>query len=266
MFHNIVVPLDGSSLAECAIGPAGFMAGECWARLHLVRVHVRREDDTPAQDAVARTAAAGYLHQMAGWLGEVCKCDIRVALLDGSPALAIADYADRVEADLIVMTTHGRTGAQRRRMGSVAGVVAHHVQCPVVLARGEAGEYVPPQTPLRRILIALDGSERAEVVRELALQLGSLGHPSFRIVYTMSPARLPQLVHAGGGDDIAHEAEERQALCRAESYVTSIASRLRSAGLRAEVLVSVTDEPARSVLEAAECDGADAIILLRHEL
>jgi nucleotide-binding universal stress UspA family protein len=266
MFHDIVVPLDGSSLAECAIGPAGFMASECWARLHLVRVHVPRGDDSAAQDAVARAAAASYLQQMASWLGEVCKSEIRVAVLDGSPALAIADYADRVEADLIVMTTHGRTGAQRRRMGSVAAVVAHHVQCPVVLARGEAGEYVPPQTPLRRILIALDGTERADIVRELALQLGALGHPSFRIMHTLSPALVPQLVHAGGDGGSAQEEEERRSLCKAEGYVTSIASRLRSAGLRAEVLVSVNEEPARAVLEAAECDHADAIILLRHEL
>ena len=265
MFHDIVVPLDGSSLAECAIGPAGFMASECWARLHLVRVHVPREGDSVAQDAVARAAAASYLQEMASWLGEVCKSEIRVAVLDGSPALAIADYADRVEADLIVMTTHGRTGAQRRRMGSVAAVVAHHVQCPVVLARGEAGEYVPPQTPLRRILIALDGTERADRVRELALQLGALGHPSFRIMQAMSPALVPQLVHAGGEGSSSQE-EERRSVCKAEGYVTSIANRLRSAGLRAEVLVSVSEEPARAVLEAAECDDADAIILFRHDL
>ena len=266
MFHDIVVPLDGSSLAECAIGPAGFMASECWARLHLVRVHVPRGGDSAAQDAGARAAAAGYLHEMASRLREVSKYEVRVAVLDGSPALAIADYADRVEADLIVMTTHGRTGAQRRRMGSVASVVAHHVQCPVVLARGEAGEPVPAETPLRRILIAVDGTERGDVVRELALQLGPLGHPSFRLMYTMSPARIPQLVQAGGDEDSAHEEEARRSLCKAESYVGSLAGRLRSAGLRAEVLVSVTGEPARAVLEAAERDGADAIILLRHEL
>lgn len=76
MFHDIVVPLDGSSLAECAIGPAGFMASECWARLHLVRVHVRREGDSAAQDAVARAAVAGYLHEQASWLGEVSKFEI----------------------------------------------------------------------------------------------------------------------------------------------------------------------------------------------
>lgn len=265
MFHDIVVPLDGSSLAECAIGPAGRIVTECGARLHLVRVHVRHEGSSSAEDAVARAGVARYLHEMAGWLREGSTHETLSEVLDGSPALAIADYADRVNADLIVMTTHGRTGVERRKLGSVAAVVAHHVSCPVVLARGESGEYVPRQAPLKHIVLGVDGSERPEDVEAFALRFGSLGHPSFRIVHTLSRAGVPQLAHAnavgesGGGD-------ERQATDKAESYVGGIAGRLRAAGLRAEILVSVMDDPPRALLDAAERDGADAIIVMgqRH--
>jgi nucleotide-binding universal stress UspA family protein len=266
MFHDIVVPLDGSSLAECAIGPAGWIATECGARLHLVRVHVRHEGSSSAEDAVARAGVARYLHEMAGWLREGSTHETLSEVLDGSPALAIADYADRVNADLIVMTTHGRTGVERRRLGSVAAVVAHHVSCPVVLARGEPGEYVPRQAPLERVVLAVDGTERAEDAHALALRLGTLGHPSFRIVYTLNRAALPQLAHAGAAEDGAADSGERQVTECAESYVCGIASRLRAAGLRAEILVSDMDDPARGLLDAAERDGADAIIVMgqRH--
>ncbi len=265
MFHDIVVPLDGSSLAECAIGPAGWIATECGARLHLVRVHVRHEGSSSAEDAVARAAVTRYLHEMAGWLREGSTHETLSKVLDGSPALAIADYADRVNADLIVMTTHGRTGVERRRLGSVAAVVAHHVRCPVVLARGEPGGYVPRQAPLEHIVLGVDGSERPEDVEALALRFGSLGHPSFRIVYTLSRARVPKLAPAnavgecGGGD-------ERQVTDKAESYVCGIVGRLRAAGLRAEILVSVMDDPARALLDAAERDKAGALVLMgqRH--
>jgi nucleotide-binding universal stress UspA family protein len=265
MFHDIVVPLDGSSLAECAIGPAGWIATECGARLHLVRVHVRHEGSSAPDDGVARAGVSMYLHEMASWVREGGTHETLVEVLDGSPALAIADYADRVNADLIVMTTHGRTGVERRRLGSVAAVVAHHVSCPVVLARGEPGEYVPRQAPLERIVLALDGTERAEDAQALALRLGSLGHPSFRIVYTLNRAALPQLAHAGA-EDAAADSEERQLVECAESYVCGIASRLRAAGLRAEIVVSDGDDPARGLLDVAERDGADAIILMgqRH--
>lgn len=119
---------------------------------------------------------------------------------------------------------------------------------------------------LRRVLIAVDGTERVEVVRELALQLGLLGHPAFRILYTFSPALVPQPAYAGAEWDSSRESGKRQLVRRAESYVASIANRLRGAGLRAEVLVSVTEDPARAVLEAAERDGADAVVLSRHAL
>ena len=266
MFHDIVVPLDGSSLAECAIGPAGWIATECGARLHLVRVHVRHEGSSSAEDAVARAGVARYLHEMAGWLREGSTHETLSEVLDGSPALAIADYADRVNADLIVMTTHGRTGVERRRLGSVAAVVAHHVSCPVVLARGEPGEYVPRQAPLEHIVLAVDGSERPENVEALALRFGSLGHPSFRIVYTLPRARVPQLAHANAAEDEGSVGDERQVTDRAESYVCGIAARLRAAGLRAEILVSVMEDPARALLDAAGRDGAGALVLMgqRH--
>ena len=261
MFHDIVVPLDGSSLAECAIGPAGWIATECNARLHLVRVHTRHEDSA-ADDAVARSGVARYLQEMASWLGEDSTHPTSVAVLDGSPALAIADYADRVNADLIVMTTHGRTGIERRQLGSVAAVVAHHVSCPVILARCEPGEYVPRQAPLEHIVLGLDGSERPQDIETFALALGSLGHPSFRLVCTPSRVGLPQLAHAGAGDAEPCGEDERRVKTKAESYACGIAERLRAAGLRAEILVSIMDDPARVLLDAAARDGAGALVLM----
>ena len=257
MFHDIVVPLDGSSLAECAIGPAGWIATECRARLHLVRVHVRR-DAAVAQDAVARAADARYVHELAGWLREGSHHETVDVVLDGSPALAIADYADRVNADLVVMTTHGRSGIERRQFGSVAAVVAHHVACPVILARGEPGEYVPRQVPLERIVFAVDGTERPEDVQTLALRLGRLGHPSFRIVCTLAPALVSQPAYAGAME----ERREREVVAAAESYLSGIVARLRAAGMRAEILVTVTDDSSRAILEVADRDDADAVVIL----
>ena len=261
MFHDIIIPLDGSRLAESAIGTGGWIATECQARIHLVRVHIPLEGRLSADDAVARAGVARYLHEMAAGLTEGGVREVSVAVLEGSPALAIADYADRVDADLIVMTTHGRTGGERRRLGSVASVVAHHVSCAVILTRGELEGYVPRRTPLERVVLAVDGTERLEELHALALRLGSLAHASFRIVYTGAPDLVPDLVPAGAAEEGAL-GEERQAMASAESYVCGIANRLRAAGLRAEVLVVSTNEPMRAVLEAAERDQAGALVML----
>jgi nucleotide-binding universal stress UspA family protein len=125
---------------------------------------------------------------------------------------------------------------------------------------------VPRQAPLEHIVLAVDGSERPENVEALALRFGSLGHPSFRIVYTLPRARVPQLAHANAAEDEGSVGDERQVTDRAESYVCGIAARLRAAGLRAEILVSVMEDPARTLLDAAERDGAGALVLMgqRH--
>ncbi len=257
-FRDIVVPLDGSSFSESAIAVAGWIATESGARLHLVRAHVPHDEDPVEQPA--RAAVAHYLNEMAAWLAEGGTKDVRVETLDGSPALAIADYVDRVDADLIVMTTHGRTGAERRRLGSVSSVVAHHARCPVLLTRGVAGEYVPKRVTLDNIIIAVDGTEPPEDVAGLALKFATLDHPAFRIMHTLSPALALQPAIAGELDDAE---QERRAREQGEIYVCEIARRLRQAGLRAEVLVTVAEEPAKAIFEAAEHYHAGAVVLVR---
>ena len=113
MFRDIVVPLDGSELAEQALDLADWIAGECDARLHLVRVHLSQPGQYADEERAPRANDERYLESLAS-PRRAARRDVRVAVLDGSVALAISDYADRVSADLIVMTTHGRTGDERR--------------------------------------------------------------------------------------------------------------------------------------------------------
>lgn len=250
MFRDIVVPLDGSSLAQRALGFAGWIASECDARLHLVRVHQPPANRNAEEQRAARAADERYLQLLAASRRDGTG-DVRVAVLDGSVALAISDYADRVDADLIVMTTHGRTGAERRRLGSVAAVVGHHAACPVMLV--PAGE-LTGNVPFERIVIAVDGTERPEAVTSMALRLGSLGHPVFRIVQTLAPAPMLELVAAGVGT-------ARPEYMEAEDHVAGIANRLRAAGLRAEVLLTVTESPPDAIGDAARQESADLVVI-----
>jgi nucleotide-binding universal stress UspA family protein len=213
-------------------------------------VHLSRPGQCADEERAARAGDERYLELLASPRREARR-DVRVAVLDGSVALAISDYADRVNADVIVMTTHGRTGDERRRLGSVAAVVAHHATCPVMLAR--AGERTG-NAPFDHIVVAVDGTEQPEAVTSVALQLGSLGHPAFRIVHTLAPARALELIPAGGGT-------ARPEHTRAEDHVAGIAGRLRAAGLRAEVLVTVTESPAHAIGAAARQESADLIVL-----
>jgi nucleotide-binding universal stress UspA family protein len=260
MFHDIVVPLDGSSFAERALGLAEWIASECGARIHLIRVHLLPAGRPTDQDAAVRAADERYLQSFASRLRDSLN-DVCVSVLDGSAALAIADYADRVSADLIVMTTHGRTGDERRRLGSVAAVVVHHARCPVLLVRPSEAGGGAPHVSFEHVLIAVDGTEQREDVESMALRLGTLGHPAFRIVHPLVPAQVPQLVSVGPNTDVRIDGCARPEHTGAEGYVSCIARRLRAAGLRADVLVAVTEWPAHAILAAAEREAADLIVL-----
>ena len=261
MFRDIVVPLDGSSLAERAIGLAGWIADECDARLHLVRVRLSPADRSAHDDAVTAAADERYLRGLASSRRDGVR-DVRVAVLDGSVALAISDYADRINADLIVMTTHGRTGDERRRLGSVAAVVMHHAPCPVMLVRGGGDTVSAPRVPFEHIVIAVDGTEQRDAVESIVVHLGRIGHPAFRIVHTLAPATAPELVPAAADAEAFVDGCMRPEHTAAEAHVSGIANRLRALGMRAEVLVAVTESPAHAIGAVARHEAADLVVVV----
>jgi nucleotide-binding universal stress UspA family protein len=148
MFGTVIVPLDESSFAETALGPAEEVAAAEGAP--LVLLSVCDVDETRA-----------YLHEVAGARSVATSIET-VRALDVSAGEAIAaKVAARPDA-LLVMATHGRTGVRRAVLGSVTEDVLRAVDQPVLLTGPGyegAGRLVGG-----RMLVALDGSDRAETI------------------------------------------------------------------------------------------------------
>lgn len=106
-----------------------------------------------------------YLQTVAKRLEPVA-ADVQVGVRFGRPAGDILDFASEVGADLVAMSTHGRSGLSRWVFGSVADRVLRRAACPVLLVRVRSRDTViaPLQTTYQRILVPLDGSELAEQV------------------------------------------------------------------------------------------------------
>jgi nucleotide-binding universal stress UspA family protein len=178
--HKILVPLDGSELAERALAYATALAGPTGAKLLLVRVafaHTLAGVDGRERRVGAIHEAEQYLSQVRADLRER---DFRVDTLVpyGHPAECIADQARIQSADLIVMSTHGRTGASRLLFGSVAESVVARTSVPVLLERAWRPLVHEPRFDRRPALVVpLDGSEFSEAAlgpaAELAAQLGA---------------------------------------------------------------------------------------------
>jgi nucleotide-binding universal stress UspA family protein len=143
-FSRILVPLDGSALAEEALPIAARIAAITGARVTLLRVIVPRlvvgrpsfvvEFDAQLLADHQRDAER-YMERMAERIrGSVRDVDVSVLLADG-PAHAIIDWVEQHEADLVVMSTHGRSGFRRFMLGSVADKVLRGTDVPVLLTR-----------------------------------------------------------------------------------------------------------------------------------
>jgi nucleotide-binding universal stress UspA family protein len=149
VYERILVALDGSELAERSLPPAEALAERFGAELILVRAVVLSTlraagavvvapagpgpivDPTPHLEE-ERIEASQYLDALADQLrsrGRLVKTEMR----SGAAGKVIVDLANELEAGLIVMTTHGRSGLERVILGSVTDEVLRHAPCPVLV-------------------------------------------------------------------------------------------------------------------------------------
>ncbi len=145
MFKHILVPLDGSAFAEAALPYAQSLAGKYQAEITLLRVIVpprwpgvleaelpeliERLSKTAAQDATS------YLqYRQESLQAQGLRVTARAQSGEPAPDL-ILEIAKELNCDLIVMSTHGRSGLQRWMFGSVAERVLRHAEIPVMLIR-----------------------------------------------------------------------------------------------------------------------------------
>jgi nucleotide-binding universal stress UspA family protein len=130
MFKRIMVPLDGSELAERALPHAEYLAKTSGATLYLVRAveppaavrtHGLGAPVNVYADVIGaqRQEAVEYLNGVGARL-ESDALSVQTAQLDGYAASALLDYVRQADIDLVVITAHGRSGLTRWAMGSVA--------------------------------------------------------------------------------------------------------------------------------------------------
>jgi nucleotide-binding universal stress UspA family protein len=133
---TIVVPVDLSDLSRKALDTAIAIAN---GRSQIRAVHVLREIQTTDPGVVWQTIdnenRAKHAKEAIGqWLSSPYQ-HVELDIEFGDPGHQVADYAQRVSADLIVISSHGRTGIKRMLIGSVAERVIRLAHCPVLVIR-----------------------------------------------------------------------------------------------------------------------------------
>ena len=137
-YKKVMVTLDGSDTANQALTHAEFLATKFDAELSLFRVvpEIQSLGDVDGEES-AQTRQLNEAEEDLNSQAEILKhhVNINMATDVGEPAERIVDYAKKHEIDLIVMTTHGRSGLSRMIYGSVAEQVLHTAPCAILLVR-----------------------------------------------------------------------------------------------------------------------------------
>jgi nucleotide-binding universal stress UspA family protein len=268
---RILVPLDGSRLAEQALSFAMTLGRDLPAELVLFRAISIPSDVQEALDKASLKSdpllerlgaeANEYLEAMSQ---HISKTDLGCShvVRHGLAADAIVDYVEHMEIQLIVMASHGYTGIKRWRHGSVAERVLHSASVPVLLVRAkERGSNGLPQPGVcRRVLVPLDGSKVAEqvlpavtpIVQALECEMILLRVP---VGYTSGPFTGPWYLPQ---DSIFETADQN-----AQAYLQRLASHLKEQGVAATT-VTWTGTVPESIIDCAEGNDVDLIAMCTH--
>ena len=254
MPRRILVPLDGSPFAAAALPTAAAVARRFGGQLRLVHVvEVPAALAYPEYRAEDHAWADRYLAELAA-AQTAASVPTSTAVREGRILHEIQQEAATWNADLIVMTTHGRGGVSRLWMGSIADRCIRSSTAPVLLVRPhEKADAPAPTFAPARVVVPLDGSPLAESALPVAT--------AFTRAFGARLVLLHGLGHAGGLDAShlslnPHRLEAERA--DAEGYLAERAAAARAAGVAVEVVI--LSEP--SLAEAIAARGGDEMIVM----
>jgi nucleotide-binding universal stress UspA family protein len=271
MIRRILVPLDGSALAESVLPHAVAFARLAGAGLTLAQVVEPFEglvelagvwefgDGSAERRAAAERAAADYLTGVARRL-DADGVPAQLRVLVGPPAETIIRTAG--EFDLITLATHGRGGPGRWVYGSVTDRVLLRAPAPILLIR--AGHGAPAAGWPRRILVPLDGSAPAERALPMAAMLARRAGGELLLLQSIGWAQAaiadaPAFFAGGlGADRLVERAEEG-----ARAYLVEVGRRLAAEGPAVETAIRL-EPAAEAILGGAAELAADLIVLSTH--
>jgi nucleotide-binding universal stress UspA family protein len=185
LFKRIFVPLDGGSLSERALVVAAQIARASNGTLLLIsvitppiRYGFGEYDPLSAETVdIESSEAESYLDRVCSLPVVQGVPEVKSKISMGSPAPALVEAIAAEKADLVVMTTRGRTGPSRWMLGSVSQHVVRYAAAPVLLLRDQGGSLATPNPDMEhlfRVLVSLDGSAQAEAALAPAAEMASL--------------------------------------------------------------------------------------------
>jgi nucleotide-binding universal stress UspA family protein len=283
---SILVPLDGSPLAEQAIAYATLIAQTMKLPLVLFRVVPDLDHESLLVSSLSAMSAGysgeassvshAYNQQITQALREQAEAylseeattarmngiDVTTVVQAGMPAELILEYATHHDAAMIVMATHGYSGIRRWAIGSVADKVVHKASVPVLLIRGTIIPAKPVQ--LKKLLVPLDGSKVSEQALPHAITLARAAGAQLTLLHVLDPLVEASVGVRPFGLNMTHpDWVLDDALDRVNTHLSDIAAGIANEELKVDTL-AVVGYPAEAIVDEAKRTHSNMIVMATH--
>ena len=267
MFRHVLVPLDGSKLAEDVLGVVESLATHLGSKVTLLHVVERAAPERVHGQSHLTDAAAGraYLEGVASKLRDR-GIDVSTHVHERSVddvAAAIDAHAHEYNVDLIAMCKHGRTGLRHRLAGSIAQQILQGGSIPILL-RSPRDTGSPAPFELKQLLVPVDFEHDTDLVLEVAAEVA---RPYGACIDLMTA--IPSLAEdrrdnavarlLPGATMIALQMAREDAMEELDRRAVQLMQR----GVQIQTRVREED-PATAILREAEEIDADVIVLATH--
>ncbi len=267
MFRRLLVPLDGSAMAEAALRVAARFAARTGASLTLVHVIERNAPAAVHREhhLVSAQEAEAYLGQTArlpALAGLAVATHVHAAEVS-DVAASIYEHSTELAPDLVVMTAHGRGGARRLIFGALAQQVIALGTTPVLLVQPSAAE--APPGGMHTVLAPVDGDPDHEKGLPVAAELAAVFSCGLHVLMV-----VPGLSHLSGPEAAAGmllpgatRLKLEMDTASGEEYVRARAEELAQRGVAATCEVCRGD-PARAIVKSTRRLPAGLVVMGTH--
>jgi nucleotide-binding universal stress UspA family protein len=267
MFKHILVPLDGSPLAECALPHSLSVARAVGAKVTILQVVEqavaggRTHSIDPLEWEISKAEAAGYVASVGDRLRSA-GLEPAAVVLDGHPASQAIAYARDEVADLIALSTHGRSGLSGWNTSSVVQKILMRSRTSILLVPAYQPLAVDPlDFHYRRLLAPLDGSKRAECVIPVATALAAQHDSELVLAHAVRSPELSCRAPVSRGDqDLADRLTERNRV-EAARYLAELQAQL---SVPAQTRLIVSDRVSATLHQLMADESVDLVILSAH--
>jgi nucleotide-binding universal stress UspA family protein len=270
VFTHLLVPLDGSSLAECVLPHVLSIAGALDARVTFFQALERPRDTgslnpiDPLKWQLKKREVESYLEGLAQRF-KTAGVRTEKVIEDGIPAECIINYANSHQVDLIVLSTHGLSGLSRWNVSSVVQKIILRANKSTLLIRAyETSAPLTARLRYQRLFIGLDCSARAELVIPVAMRLA--GHYQASVVLgtvIREPAILSRFPLGEKDLQLVEQITSRN-WQEATHYLEQFHSRLAQTGVEIKTNLKIDKNEIAALHNMVAEEQADMVLLVAH--